>query len=539
MNNTAINTFTSNAAVAAALNNAVIYPRYSSTGQNEQTIETQIQLCKEYAEKRGLKVIKIFDGDKAKSASKETEKRKDLHRMLAAAESGTFQYIIVYELNRFARNRAESVLFKSQLEKYGVRVLSVCEDIRDDEGGELYEMILEWRDEKYSRDLSRRVRHGLDTSVANGTFCGGTLICGYKIRKEPTNKPDRFIKYVEIDEEQAVIVRYVFKQYSVGISKQKIAAVLNEQGKRIDGKPFKARTFDKWLYNEKYTGVFSFGDRVCDNMYPAIIDRATFDKAQKLLMKNQYFKKSNVVKEPFLLNSKLYCGYCGALMVADGGVSHTGNTYKYYTCKQTKQGKCAKNREPKDAFERWVTAETIQFFRNPKFLNKLADDLIAYQDRKTGEGEIKAVETRIAVAKKQIDDALNSMIAAESVATKKLLDRKINELSVLVDELETQKAELRLERGLPLTRQDIFDFIAEFTDGDPTDKEFQKTIIDNLVVTVYAYDDQSVIYFSVGNRKDTPLISKRETDEIIEKRAEPAVVTVGSTLDDIGGEGGI
>jgi len=75
----------------------------------------------------------------------------------------------------------------------------------------------------------------------------------------------------------------------------------------------------------------------------------------------------------------------------------------------------------------------------------------------------------------------------------------------------------------------------EFTDGDPTDKAFQKTIIDNLVVTVYAYDDQSVIYFSVGNRKDTPLISKRETDEIIEKRAEPA----SSTLDDIGGEDGI
>ena len=80
----------------------------------------------------------------------------------------------------------------------------------------------------------------------------------------------------------------------------------------------------------------------------------------------------------------------------------------------------------------------------------------------------------------------------------------------------------------------------EFTDGDPTDKEFQKNIIDNLVVTVYAYDDQSVIYFSVGNRKDTPLISKRETDEIIEKRAELAGLDrAGSTLDDIGGEDGI
>ena len=96
------------------------------------------------------------------------------------------------------------------------------------------------------------------------------------------------------------------------------------------------------------------------------------------MQKNQYFKKSNVVREPFLLNSKLYCGYCGALMVADGGVSHTGNVYKYYACKQTKKCTCAKNREPKDALEKWVADETIKFFRNPKFLNKLADDLIAY-----------------------------------------------------------------------------------------------------------------------------------------------------------------
>ena len=517
------------------MNNAVIYARFSSHGQNEQTIEGQIRVCKEYADKLGLSVVRIYDGDKAKSASKETEKRKELHRMFADAETRTFQYIIVYKLDRFARSRNESRIFKSELAKHGVRVLSATENITDDEGGELYEMILEWNDEKYSQRLSKRVRDGLDTSVANGTFCGGNLIYGYKIRKEQIGNKDRYIKYVEIDEEQAAVVRHVFKRYAIGISKKAIAEELNAQGHRYNGKPFMARTFDKYLSNEKYTGVFAFGERKCDNMYPAIIDRVTFDKAQKLLQKNQYFKKSNAVREPFLLNSKLYCGYCGTLMVADGGVGKLGNTYKYYTCKQTKKNACAKNREPKGALEKWVTVETIKFFRNPKFLNKLADDLLAYHDRKTGASEIKAVETKIAVAKKQIDDALDSMIAAESVATKKLLDRKINDLSILIDDLEMQKAGLELERGLPLTKQAIFDFIAEFTDGDPTDKAFQKTIIDNLVVTVYAYDDQSVIYFSVGNRKDTPLISKRETDEIIEKRAEP----VSSTLDDVGGEGGI
>ncbi|MCI8911952.1 MAG: hypothetical protein HFE31_04565 [Clostridia bacterium] len=82
---------------------------------------------------------------------------------------------------------------------YGIRVLSATQPISDDESGEFYEMFLEWNDEKYSKRLSKRVRNGLDTSVENGTFCGGFLIYGYKIRKEPiAGKRDKFIKYVEI-----------------------------------------------------------------------------------------------------------------------------------------------------------------------------------------------------------------------------------------------------------------------------------------------------------------------------------------------------
>ena len=393
------------------MNNAVIYPRQSSHGQGDQTIETQIQICQEYAERKGLRVVKVFDGDKKKSASKDTEKRKDLHKMIEAAETGTFQYIIVYELNRFMRNRAESVLFKAQLAKHGVKVLSAVEDIRDDEGGELYEMIVEWRDEKYSRDLSRRVRHGLDTSVANGTFCGGYLIYGYQIRKEPTGKPDRFIKYVEIDEEQAKIVRYVFKRYADGLSKERIAEVLNKMGDRYKGRLFKGRDFDRWLTNKKYTGEFCFGNRKCDNMFPQIIDRATFDKAQKLLQKNKYFAKSNVVREPFLLSSKLYCGYCGTPMVADGGVGHMGVTYKYYACKDTKKGNCAKNRESKEALEKWVADEIIKFLSDPRRLNKMVDDVVAYHGKKTDESETKSIESKIVHAKKQIDDTINSLIA--------------------------------------------------------------------------------------------------------------------------------
>jgi len=269
-------------------------------------------------------------------------------------------------------------------------------------------------------------------------------------------------------------------------------------------------------------------------MFPRIIDRATFDKCQALLKKNKYFAKSNVVREPFLLSSRLYCGYCGTPMVADGGVGHMGVTYKYYACKSTKKGNCAKNREQKDALEKWVVEETIRFMTDPRRLNKMVDDVVAYHAKKTDESETKSIEAKIAHARKQIDDTLNSMIAAESIVTKRLLDRKIAELSGLVEDLELQRTKLEFERGLPITRESIFEDMAEITGGDINDKDFQKYIIDNLVATVYIYDDQddqSVIYFSVGSRKDTHKVTKGETDEILKEKA----TAVSSTTVALGG----
>ena len=130
----------------------------------------------------------------------------------------------------------------------------------------------------------------LDTRVENCTFCGGFLIYGYKIRKEPiAGKRDKFIKYVEIDEEQAEIVRYVFTEYDKGVPKKEIADALNVQGKRLNGKPFTGKSFDKYIVNPKYTGEFYFGERLCTNTYPAIIDKALFERVQKRLAANRYF----------------------------------------------------------------------------------------------------------------------------------------------------------------------------------------------------------------------------------------------------------
>ena len=123
------------------MNNAVIYARYSSQGQNEQSIEGQVRICTAYAESKGFTVVKTYM-DKARTGT--NDNRPDFQKMISDADKGAFQYIIVYKFDRFARNRIDSIMYKAQLKKqYGIRVVSATEPVSDDEGGEIYEMFLE------------------------------------------------------------------------------------------------------------------------------------------------------------------------------------------------------------------------------------------------------------------------------------------------------------------------------------------------------------------------------------------------------------
>lgn len=123
------------------MDNAVIYARYSSHGQNEQTIDGQIRVCKEFAEKLNLNVINIYV-DRHRTGT--DVNRPEFQKMIADSASRTFQYVIVYMIDRFARNRYYSTIYHFQLAQNGVKLLSAMENISESEEGEFYQMFLEW-----------------------------------------------------------------------------------------------------------------------------------------------------------------------------------------------------------------------------------------------------------------------------------------------------------------------------------------------------------------------------------------------------------
>ncbi len=502
------------------MKNAVIYARYSSQGQNEQSIEGQIRICTEFAENNSYTVVKIYT-DKARSGT--NDHRPDFQKMIADADSGAFEQIIVYKFDRFARNRVDSIMYKAQLKKkYGIRVVSATEPVSDDEGGEFYEMFLEWNDEKYSQRLSKRVHDGLDTSVKNGTYCGGKLIYGYKLIDTDKRGNKGIIHKVAIDEEQAEVVRYIFEEYAKGTPKKEIADELNRRHVLYRGKPFKFRTFENWLSNPKYTGECMHGKRISTNTYPPIIDKATFATVQKRLEKNKILAGANSAVEPYILTGKTFCGYCGDSMTAGGGTSHTGAKHYYYVCHSKRKGGCRKSSENKNNLEYTVAKAVYDFLSRRENAEIAAQDTIRHYEQRTGEDSLRSIEARIRHAQDEAEQLTNAFIFARNELLRANIEKKMTEQEILIKDLCASKAQIELERGKKITKEKIIDFIAEMLKGDPSDKGYQKKLIDNLVYKVFVYDDNIITYLTFGNDKEIKEISLADTDKAIaDKGVQP------------------
>ena len=135
--------------------NAVIYARYSSDNQREESIEGQLRECLSYAEKNNLKIVNHYI-DRAFSAR--TDDRPAFRQMIQESEKKEFSIILVWKLDRFSRDRYDSAYYKHQLKKNGVRVLSATENISEGPEGIILESMLEGMAEYYSAELAVKVR---------------------------------------------------------------------------------------------------------------------------------------------------------------------------------------------------------------------------------------------------------------------------------------------------------------------------------------------------------------------------------------------
>lgn len=464
---------------------AVIYARYSSHGQTEQSIDGQIAAAQKYAEGKGYTIIHIY-ADRAMTGR--NDDREQFQKMLSDTATHQFGVILLWKIDRFGRNREEIAFNRYRCKKNGVRVERVAEDVPDGPEGVILDSVLEGMAEYYSLQLAQNVRRGQRESAKKSQSNGGTRLIGYKVN------PDT--KRYEVDPDTAPFITEVFRRYAGGQTMAEIAAWLNAQGLRATrGGMFTVNSLHRLLKNEKYTGVYIFRDIRNEGGMPALIDRATFDKVQEMLKVNRRAPSRVWSRAEYLLTDKLFCGHCGAPMAGVSGHGHTGVKHNYYTCLNRKRKKsCTKKSVRQDVLEPLVLKSIRNLLQDDATLKYIADRVWAEYERSDTSGDtIRALDRQIA----DVDRALsNVMKAIEMGIINEMTKARMDELTEQKQALSAARADAGLARGFKLTRNMVLYFLRKMAAMDISDRDSQKRLIKTFVNAIYLYDDHFDIAFN-------------------------------------------
>ncbi|WP_312258489.1 recombinase family protein [Romboutsia ilealis] len=481
---------------------AVVYARFSSDNQRDESIDAQLRAINEYADKNNIKIVNQFI-DRAKSAT--SDKRPEFQNMIKFCEADTtgISMVIVHKLDRFSRDKYDSAKYKHKLKCNGIRVVSVLERLDGSPESVIMESLLEGMAEYYSKNLAREVMKGLkESALKHQTHLGGTPPLGYDVAPDKT--------YI-INEEEAQAVKIIFDRYVNGYSYSQIIEELNELGYKTkrENKKFGKNSLYSILTNEKYTGVYVFnktqrkgvdGKRnghkqkseeeiiKVEGGMPAIIDKEIFAQAQEMIQKRKKNPGAYKATTTYLLTGLIRCGECGHAMQGNKRKDAYGNEYVSYRCGCRKQKRECSNKEIKrDYLEEFILQELENNILNDEAIPVLSKALNEkMNDKYESNAELlKNLEQKLDKVNKEINNILNAIMNGivnnmlkdkldELEQVKLNLDLKMNELKTenkSVDSVDITEEQIRgmfsrfkefvLERNIPECKKFIGDYIKE------------------------------------------------------------------------------
>ena len=466
---------------------AVIYARYSSEKQTEQSIEGQLRVCNEFAAQNDIVIVDRYI-DRATTGT--NDNRAAFQKMLSDADSKPpWDIVLVYALDRFGRNSIEIAINKQRLSKNNIILISATQrtsvniDGSKNLDGILLENVLIGLSEYYSVELAQKVRRGQQESRRKGNFLGGRPPYGYRVEN----------KKILIHEERAAVVRLIFDLYVSGKCVREILDELNKHGILYNGKPIYQSTLFKILKLEKYTGVYRYDDEVYLNMYPQIVDPVVFNQVQRMMAKNKL--GSNSRNTEFLLKGKLYCGRCGMKINGDSGTAKNGEMKFYYTCSNKKRFRgCVKNSVRKERLEKLVIDTTLRLLNTPENVSLLAEEIVKLNEQITKEQSIlNLLAAERAKLQKSLDNIMKAIEEGIITSTTKA---RMNELENSLAEVNMKIAaeECKLERKL--TKEDVEAHIMDALASEP------RLLIEFLIDKIILYEDKIEIFYKYTNNNN-------------------------------------
>ena len=459
---------------------AVIYARYSSDNQREESIEGQIRECTAYAEKNGITVVKHYI-DRALSAK--TDNRPDFQQMIKDSEKRLFDIVLVWKLDRFARNRYDSAHYEYQLERNHVKLVSATEPISDSPAGIMVKSMLTGMAEYYSAELSEKVVRGMTENVLKGKYNGGTIPIGFKVDEE---------KFFQIDPLKAPFVVEAFQRYNEGATMKELMNWLNDSGVTTNrNQKFTYNSVQKLLTNKRYIGENHFKDIVMPDSIPAIVDKDLFEGVQLKIKKNSRAPARHKAEDDYLLTTKLFCGMCGAMMFGECGTGRNKVVHHYYKCATAKRFKtCKKKTVRKEWLEDLVVAETMKLIQDDAVIDAIVAEVMELQDQENT--TLPLLEKQMREVENGIENMLNAIQAGVLTNSTK---SRLEKLEAQQKELEVRIAEEKIARPR-LSENQVRFWLTRFRKLDPNVKSHRETLINTFVNAVYLYDEKVLITFN-------------------------------------------
>lgn len=311
------------------------YARYSTENQDENSIETQFENIHEYCKKHQYNIVAHYF-DKAKSGT--NVQRADFQEMIAAAKSGDFSAIVIYDITRGSRDVADWFSFRKEMMQAGVQIISTHDNIGDllNPNDFLTELIGVGIGQHHVLTTRTKAIDGITKRAHEAAFLGGCPPLGYDVENG---------HYV-INETEAAVVRKIFQLYAAGKSYNYIIDNLNGAvGKK--GRPLGKNSLNSILNNDRYTGVYTWNRRNVKMMgkwaggtpnknivripdaIPRIVEQDTWNTVQLRLKSHR--NASSKTKRSYLLSGKINCCMCGSSYCGHTSVSR-GHVNSYYVC---------------------------------------------------------------------------------------------------------------------------------------------------------------------------------------------------------------
>lgn len=426
------------------MTNVVIYARYSSNNQKEESIDAQIRAIEEFCKKNNYNIIHIYKDEAITGTS--IEDREEFLRMIEDSKKKIFQFVIVHKFDRFARNRYDHILHEKKLEDNGVKLLSVLEQLNDSPESVILKSVLTGMNEYYSLNLSREVKKGLKENALKCIHNGGIPPLGYDLTEEKT--------YI-INETEAKIVKIIFKMYLEGRGYTSIANELNSLGlKNKLGKQFRKISIRDTLLNEKYTGTYIYGKkdkkgkltgqelRIEDGV-PAIISKDIFEKAQiKFASKIRSTTGRSNAKKTYLLTGLCECGECGGTY--SGGyktVNRDSSSHYGYQCRNRKDkvNNCQNTPIRRETLEEAVISVLRENIFSSSQIDIITDKVYSYinENFKHSSKEIAKIEKSLNMLQDKINKLLDLFL--EGTISEDDYKKKKGEIDMNIIRLKEEK----------------------------------------------------------------------------------------------------